>query len=106
MNEICEVYEVELYEGSVVTAGCNEHTPFLGFKNLTSAQVEQAYKELDKIAVKLSKFDRIKIKQLFDSLITEAKDTPPEPSKPKSKPGNTRKSIKLLTKKIKIYEWD
>jgi HK97 family phage prohead protease len=95
-GDVCEVYEVELYEGSVVTAGCNENTPFIGFKNLTSAQIEQAYRELDKIAVKLSKFDKIKIKQLFDSLITEAEDTPPEPSTPKGKPDNTKKSINQL----------
>jgi HK97 family phage prohead protease len=96
LGQICEVYEVELYEGSVVTAGCNENTPFLGFKNLTIWQVEQAYKELDKIAIKLSKFDRIKIKQLFDSLIMEAEDTPPEPPASKGKPDNTRKSINQL----------
>jgi HK97 family phage prohead protease len=96
LGQICEVYEVELYEGSVVTAGCNENTPFLGFKSLTTEQVAQAYKELDKITVKLSKFDRIKIKQLFDSLIHEVEDTPPEPSTPKSKPDNERKSINQL----------
>jgi HK97 family phage prohead protease len=96
-GDVCEVNELELYEGSVVTAGCNENTPFLGFKSMTPEQVAQAHRELDKITVKLSKFDRIKIKQLFDSLITEAEDTPPEPSKPKKdKPDNTRKSINQL----------
>jgi HK97 family phage prohead protease len=94
-GEVCEVHEVELYEGSVVTAGCNENTPFLGFKSLTTAQVERAYRELDKVSAKLSKFDRIKIKQLFDSLIHEAADTPPEPSAAKGKP-NAKKSINQL----------
>ncbi|MDR1155069.1 MAG: HK97 family phage prohead protease [Bacteroidales bacterium] len=100
-GDVCEVYEVELYEGSVVTAGCNENTPFLGFKSMTTEQVAQAHRELDKITVKLSKFDRIKIKQLFDSLITKAEDTPPEPPTTKDKPDNTRKSInQLFIKKV------
>lgn len=99
--DVCDVFEVEVFEGSVVTAGCNENTPFLGFKSLTAAQVDQSYKELDKIILKLSKFDRIKIKQLFDSLVTVSEDTPPEPpaiqdSKPNST--NGRKSINQLFK--------
>jgi HK97 family phage prohead protease len=95
-GDVCDIYEVELYEGSVVTAGCNENTPFMGFKSITPAQVAQVYTELDRITVKLSKFDRIKIKQLFDSLVTTSEDTPPEPPAIEDKPDNKRKSINQL----------
>ena len=37
------VKEVELFEGSVVTMGCNENTPFTGFK---ASQVEEAETKL------------------------------------------------------------
>jgi HK97 family phage prohead protease len=93
---ICEVLEVELYEGSVVTAGCNENTPFLGFKNLTDTDVQQLHKQLEKLTKSLPKQEKLQIKQLFDSLIIEAEGTPAEPSTPRDKPDNGRKSINQL----------
>ncbi|MDR2652875.1 MAG: HK97 family phage prohead protease [Prevotellaceae bacterium] len=99
---VCEVYEVELYEGSVVTIGCNENTPFLGFKSLDKnsiEQIEEQYKELEKLTEKLSKFDRLKINTFFNSLMNAAKSStsdakPPKLTDDKSK----KKSINELFK--------
>ncbi|MDR1347358.1 MAG: HK97 family phage prohead protease [Prevotellaceae bacterium] len=92
---ICDVYEVELYEGSVVTIGCNENTPFLGFKSLDKNSIEDMegqYKELEKMTEKLSKFDRLKINTFFNSLVgaiknntLDAKPLNPDANKPKKK---------------------
>jgi HK97 family phage prohead protease len=72
-DDVFDVYEVELYEGSVVSIGCNENTPFLGFKGLTATRIEEQYKEIEKITEKLAKFDRLKINTFFNSLINAVK---------------------------------
>jgi HK97 family phage prohead protease len=75
LGDVFEVGEVELFEGSVVTAGCNENTPFMGFKNLTQQEIEDSNKKLDELTAKLSSFDRIKIKQFVNSLLFADKST-------------------------------
>jgi HK97 family phage prohead protease len=63
--------EVKLYEGSVVTVGANENTPFLGMK---SEQLESHRNKLlqdVEAAVKSLEYDaQIEIKQLFSRLLS------------------------------------
>jgi HK97 family phage prohead protease len=97
-ENVFDVYEVELYEGSVVSIGCNENTPFLGFKGLSAdsiTDIETQYKELEKITEKLSKFDRLKINTFFNSLVKAIKNGTLDAKPPKHKDSepNTRKSI-------------
>ncbi|MDR2127309.1 MAG: HK97 family phage prohead protease [Prevotellaceae bacterium] len=101
-NEVftCDVYEVELYEGSVVSIGCNENTPFLGFKGLsfTAEQIDEQYKEIETITEKLSKFDRLKINTFFNSLINASKGSTSD-----AKPQNLTDE-KPNEKKIKLFK--
>jgi HK97 family phage prohead protease len=93
-KEVFECKELELFEGSVVTMGCNENTPFLGFKSLTGEQVAQAYTELDNIARTLSKADSTRVKRLFASLMPSAHSTSDEkPGEQEGKPSGTKKSL-------------
>lgn len=85
-----EIQEVKLYEGSTVTFGANENTPFVGFKNMTPQSAIEKVQRLTK-AVRNGTFTdetfillEIQLKQLeqyiIDSLVTEepASHTPAE----------------------------
>jgi HK97 family phage prohead protease len=99
-EEFFSVGEVKLYEGSVVTVGCNPETPFTGFKSLSNAEVEQKYKELEKITAKLAKIDKDNITRLFNSLLSSEQDTPAqEPSNEQKEPSKaSKKSINKMFK--------
>jgi HK97 family phage prohead protease len=84
-TEYYEVKEVELFEGSVVTMGCNEETPFLGFKNLTQSDISTIQKDIDGMK-SISKDDRIKLKKIFTTLTCEAKGTHQEPPESSQEP--------------------
>ena len=64
------VYEVKLYEGSAVTMGANENTPFTGFK---SAQVEDQRKKLnvltDSLISELSHEKQYQLRQLISKYV-------------------------------------
>jgi HK97 family phage prohead protease len=92
---VWNVKEVQLIEGSVVTAGCNENTPFLGFKAIAGGSL---YKELSQLTNELAYMKQMRIKQLFDALIQESESTRREPSSRPSKPQADRKSINELFK--------
>lgn len=47
-GEYNEITEVRLYEGSTVTFGANENTPFLGFKDMTKDQAIDRVQKLTK----------------------------------------------------------
>jgi HK97 family phage prohead protease len=93
---VWNVKEVQLVEGSVVTAGCNENTPFLGFKDITSQ-----YKELTALLSDLPYVKQMRVKQLLDALIQGGEGTLREPPSRTDKPHTGRKNINQLFKNKK-----
>lgn len=81
-----EIQEVKLYEGSTVTFGANENTPFTGFKNMTPETATERVRQLTK-AVRTGTFTdetfhllEIQLKQL-EQFIIDSLYQAPEPSK-------------------------
>jgi len=99
-GDVFDVSELALIEGSTVTAGCNENTPFLGFKDFTMDEIANLQKQLSKLTKPLKKDLQLQIKQLFDSLILPAEDTQFEPPTLTDKPSN-KKSINQFFKNKK-----
>lgn len=92
---VWNVKEVQLIEGSVVTAGCNEDTPFLGFKDISSDSITS---ELNNVTAELPYAIKMRIKQLFDALIQTRENTRREPSSKAGKPQGNGKSVEQLFK--------
>jgi HK97 family phage prohead protease len=81
-DEVQDAYivkEVNLYEGSVVTLGANENTPFLGLK---SEQLESHRNQIlqdFELAIKGLDYDnQIELKQIFSRLISLSEAEPQE----------------------------
>lgn len=81
-----EIQEVKLFEGSTVTFGANENTPFTGFKNMDKETATEQVRKLTK-AVRNGTFTdetfhllEIQLKQLEQFIIDSLYQTP-EPSK-------------------------
>ena len=65
------VKEVDLFEGSVVTMGANENTPFTGFKSSDIADItEQLRKETEAFLKHIPYEDQFKIRQLISKHIS------------------------------------
>jgi len=80
-----EIQEVKLFEGSTVTFGANENTPFTGFKNMDKESATEQVRRLTK-AVRNGTFTdetfhllEIQLKQLEQFIIDSLYQTP-EPS--------------------------
>lgn len=81
-----EIQEVKLFEGSTVTFGANENTPFTGFKNMDKETATEQVRRLTK-AVRNGTFTdetfhllEIQLKQL-EQFIIDSLYQAPEPSK-------------------------
>lgn len=81
-----QIDEVKLFEGSTVTFGANENTPFMGFKSMSKKQTVEHIKKMTK-AVRSGTFTdetfhllEIQLKQLeqiiLDSLYSQSKSMP------------------------------
>lgn len=69
-SETFYLNEVRLYEGSVVSIGANENTPFEGFKNLNySEQQEMLLKSFEEILKDSQVKDSIAIRQIVNKMI-------------------------------------
>jgi len=99
------IYEVRLYEGSTVTFGANEDTPFTGFKSMTPKQAVERVEQLTK-AVRNGTFTddtfhllEIQLKQLQQYIIDSLIDTP-EPSKDTLEVDEPNKVLEAIDKAI------
>ena len=69
--------EVNLFEGSVVTLGANENTPFLGLKSeLVESEWEQLSRETEQILKHIPFEEQFKIRQLISKHISLAEIEP------------------------------
>lgn len=69
--------EVNLFEGSVVTLGANENTPFLGLKSeLVESEWEQLSRETEQILKHIPFEEQYKIRQLISKHISLAEIEP------------------------------
>jgi hypothetical protein len=80
------IKELNLYEGSVVTIGANENTPFLGMK---SEQLESHRNQIlqdFELAIKGLDYDnQIELKQIFSRLLSLSETEPQEALKGEKK---------------------
>lgn len=94
--------EVKLFEGSVVTLGSNENTPFLGFK---SEQLDNIYKSLntetDTILKQLPYDIQIELRQLITKHISLA-EAKKEPQKSALTIKQSKPNIDQIVKILKI----
>jgi hypothetical protein len=69
-TETFHVGEVKLYEGSVVSIGMNENTPFLGFKGLTFEEEQDRLMGIFEEHLKVLEYkDNIAIRQVVNKMI-------------------------------------
>lgn len=114
-GEYQEIQEVKLYEGSTVTFGANENTPFTGFKNMTTEGAIQRVRKLTK-AVRNGTFTdetfhllEIQLKQLEQFIVDSlgVKDEPDTSTLPDIEPEEELAdlldafSLKLYNPKLK-----
>jgi HK97 family phage prohead protease len=82
--QVFMVYEVKLYEGSAVTMGANENTPFTGFKSM---QIEDQRKKLniqaDSLLSELSQEKQYQFRQLISKYIALSEVEPLDAPKQK-----------------------
>lgn len=82
-----ECKELNLFECSVVTFGCNENTPFLGFKGTHEDLVKQLESELNYLIKNAPNYEyELSIRQLYAKQMSFAKDLVANNTKEESKP--------------------
>lgn len=70
-------YEIKLWEGSPVTIGANENTPFTGFKSEQTDDIrKELHKELNQVLKSLDSDIQFKTKQIISQLIALAEAGP------------------------------
>jgi HK97 family phage prohead protease len=109
-----EVYEVKLYEGSIVALGANPDTPFLGFKSCKTNQAKSHFliKELEKLQKGIKtkgltddtyfilEMQLNQIKQMINDYEPFKLTTPQEPGSHINKDDNKNYLLKLITNGI------
>lgn len=66
------VKEIKLYEGSVVTVGANENTPFTGFKSIEEAEQmqDELLDELEQSLKSMNRIEQYRQRQIFAKLLS------------------------------------
>ena len=86
-TEAFECKELNLFECSVVTFGCNENTPFLGFKGTNEDLIKQLESELNYLIKHAPNYEyELSIRQLYAKQMSFAKDLVDNNTKEESKP--------------------
>jgi HK97 family phage prohead protease len=86
-TEAFECKELNLFECSVVTFGCNENTPFLGFKGTNEDLVKQLESELSFLIKNAPNYEyELSLRQLYAKQISFAKELVANNTKELSKP--------------------
>lgn len=82
-----ECKELNLFECSVVTFGCNENTPFLGFKGTNEDLIKQLESELNYLIKNAPNYEyELSIRQLYAKQMSFAKELVANNTKTESKP--------------------
>ena len=90
------IKEVDLFEGSVVTMGANENTPFLGMKSdSVEGEMEQLRRETELVLKHIPFEEQYKIRQLISKHISLAETEPIKITQEEAEP--IVKSIDWLT---------
>ena len=85
--EAFECKELNLFECSVVTFGCNQNTPFLGFKGTHEDLVKQLESELNYLIKNAPNYEyELSIRQLYAKQMSFAKELVANNTKEESKP--------------------
>jgi HK97 family phage prohead protease len=80
------VKEVNLYEGSVVTLGANENTPFLGMKSeQLESQRNQILQDFESAIKGIDYENQIELKQIFSRLLSLSETEPQDALRKKKK---------------------
>lgn len=75
------IKEVDLFEGSVVTMGANENTPFTGFKSdQLESELEQLRRETEVVLKHIPYEEQFKIRQLISKYISLNETEPVKPT--------------------------
>ena len=86
-DEAFECKELNLFECSVVTFGCNENTPFLGFKGTNEDLIKQLESELNYLIKHAPNYEyELSIRQLYAKQMSFAKGLVANNTKEESKP--------------------
>lgn len=80
-SSVMYVKEVDLFEGSVVTMGANDNTPFIGFKSATIEDMDiELRKETEAFLKHIPFEEQFKMRQLISKHISLAKSEPGHPT--------------------------
>lgn len=86
-TEAFECKELNLFECSVVTFGCNQNTPFLGFKGTHEDLIKQLESELNYLIKNAPNYEyELSVRQLYAKQMSFAKELVANNTKEESKP--------------------
>jgi hypothetical protein len=111
-GDYTEINEVRLYEGSTVTFGANENTPFMGFKGMDKSTALERVQKLTK-AVRNGTFKdetfhllEIQLRQL-EQFIHDTLDQKAEPvsTSPQAEPDDVYEALDNFTTSLKLSNW-
>lgn len=89
------VKELDLFEGSVVTMGANENTPFTGFKTeQLESEIEQLRRETELTLKHIPYEEQFKIRQLISKYISLNESQP------------VKSTVEVIEPKIKQIDWE